>query len=665
MTPSVAPSGTAPDTGVTKPRSLSRMAVLAAVAKAPTEVWTEEFDTQASHRGTVIRLDQVRFSNNYTADAFWLDYAKCNGVVVDYTVSTYPDGVCASSNTNNQTNARVNVRRLADVLGQVGAGLTRSTASTQRNRVLVEWTDSGQGAAGANRVFQRTTSLGLSQTLARYYAASIDIAEASCGTTSQRSQLTLALTATGSPVTTTAITACTDSRALPYTSPLPSGFRNWVFGGDSVRAGRFTSDTALLIQPNQLEMLRPTVRNLNNNSGGNDFAIDNLRIVDVTPTLGKAFSPATITAGEKSTLTFTITNTSELAAKPDMSFTDALPRGLVVAPNPAVSGTCRSITGAELAYSGNPGATSISLSGFDFASGEASCTATIDVTAAQQGTYANGSGNLTTMLDVTQTATLTVLPKATLTLVKSAGSATATAWTLSATPTSGAALTGATGSAGVTDVVVAPNSQFQLSETGGPATYVQTGWSCKDKAGASVAVASDKKVTIAPNAEVTCISTSATARITLIKQVLNPPAGVKEGAWTLTATPAALTGLTSSSVLGSSTGTAIDVRPGHAYTLSEATTAANTPRTWYQTVLQQCTDASGANCTEVGSSITAPAVGQNAYYRFVNAQAPQLSLPLTGGPSADAFLIAGGATIAVALVAALIARRRRRQESVA
>ncbi|WP_214443675.1 DUF7933 domain-containing protein, partial [Mycobacterium tuberculosis] len=55
---------------------------------------------------------------------------------------------------------------------------------------------------------------------------------------------------------------------------------------------------------------------------GNDSGFDDPQIVDATPQLDKEFSPSTAVAGQTTTLTFTITNTDELAAKPGWSFTD-------------------------------------------------------------------------------------------------------------------------------------------------------------------------------------------------------------------------------------------------------------------------------------------------------------------------------------------------------
>jgi uncharacterized repeat protein (TIGR01451 family) len=70
--------------------------------------------------------------------------------------------------------------------------------------------------------------------------------------------------------------------------------------------------------------LTPRNRGRSSAGGGNDAPFTNIRILDATPRLTKSFSPATLNAGGTSTLTFTITNTSELAAKNGWSMTDAL-----------------------------------------------------------------------------------------------------------------------------------------------------------------------------------------------------------------------------------------------------------------------------------------------------------------------------------------------------
>jgi uncharacterized repeat protein (TIGR01451 family) len=407
----------------TAPATVVRTA--AGTPEAPAQVWVEGFDSSGT---ALVRLGDYA-SGAYTADTYWLGYPNCNGVILTYGTSSFPGGECVDSNSTNQQNARINVRRLADVLGQVGAGVagsttvagadaSKSTAATRANRAVAEWTSSGTGSATANRVIARTTSLGITSSAARYYTASLDIVEASCQTTSNRSQLTLSLGYGTVTSTSGVITACTDPRASYYTSPLVSGQTGWIYGGDAVSAGRFTADSSLLVPANQLSNLRPVVRNLTTASAGNDFAVDNLRIVDSTPSLDLAFSSDTVTAGVPVTLTFTVTNTSELASKLDWSFSDALPSGLVVAPTPAVGGTCVQVGGAAFAVTAAAGSSTIAATGGDLAAGASSCTITVDVLSTTAGRYVNNPSDVTTMLVAPEPATLTVTPATTLTVRK-------------------------------------------------------------------------------------------------------------------------------------------------------------------------------------------------------------------------------------------------------
>ncbi|MFJ2535074.1 DUF7507 domain-containing protein [Microbacterium maritypicum] len=130
------------------------------------------------------------------------------------------------------------------------------------------------------------------------------------------------------------------------------------------------------------------MRNEQAQTNGNDGAIDNIRVLDVTPQLDKVFSPAIAPTGGTSTLTFTITNTTELAAKNGWSFTDSLPAGLTIA-NPAASTTC-----TDGAVTAPAGGTSIAVTG-DLDAGQASCTVTVNVTSPVPGTFTNGPDNVT------------------------------------------------------------------------------------------------------------------------------------------------------------------------------------------------------------------------------------------------------------------------------
>ena len=251
-------------------------------------------------------------------------------------------------------------------------------------------------------------------------------------------------------------------------------------------------------------------------------------------------------------------------------------------------------------------------------------------------------------------------------------SAPASDWTLTATaPTTPAGSlagpTGRTGTAATTNVAVTPGRAYRLSETGGSAAYVQAGaWRCVESTGAAVTVTNTNDVTLRTGAAVTCTVTNATATMTLLKDVITPSAGFQPSTWTVTATPATLTGgtLPTQSRVGAAynatagnAASTFEVRPGHGYTLSEAPTVSGT-RLAYQTLRLERLD--GTTWTTVDSrTITAPAPGQNVVYRFVNAPVAGPVLPLTGGMGADTFLIAGGILLTLALGGALIHRRRR------
>lgn len=261
-------------------------------------------------------------------------------------------------------------------------------------------------------------------------------------------------------------------------------------------------------------------------------------------------------------------------------------------------------------------------------------------------------------------------PTSSLTLVKTVGfgAAVPADWTLSAVGPSGALVgpNGRSGTAAASGVPVTPGAAYRLSEAGGPLTYVQTGaWQCRTATGASVAVTAAGDVTPPSGAAVTCTVTNSTASITLVKQVQSPQPGFQVSDWRVTATPAAVAGgtLPTESRLGAeyaasgNPASTFEVRPGHSYTLSEAATDPSRRLAYQEIRLERLT---GTTWTPVTSrTISAPAAGENAVYRFVNAPVQPTRLPLTGGASSDAFLIGGGSVLALAL-ALLVWHSRRR-----
>ncbi len=116
------------------------------------------------------------------------------------------------------------------------------------------------------------------------------------------------------------------------------------------------------------------------------------------PTFSKSFTPDSITAGELSTLTFTIDNTNSGAAASRLDFGDTLPADVVIAtPNNAVifctGGTPTAPVGAGV----------ITYSGGMVAVG-ASCTLSVDVTRSTAGMHVNTTGDLISSLGNSGTA---------------------------------------------------------------------------------------------------------------------------------------------------------------------------------------------------------------------------------------------------------------------
>lgn len=102
------------------------------------------------------------------------------------------------------------------------------------------------------------------------------------------------------------------------------------------------------------------------------------------PSLGKAFAPAQVMAGEDSVLTITLRNTTQpTAATLSADLVDELPDGLVISASPGVDTTCG---GAPVA---NAGGDSITLPAGSTIPAEGTCTISVNVTSAEDGTYLN------------------------------------------------------------------------------------------------------------------------------------------------------------------------------------------------------------------------------------------------------------------------------------
>jgi len=127
---------------------------------------------------------------------------------------------------------------------------------------------------------------------------------------------------------------------------------------------------------------------LMSNIGIAGVANDTLTVV-AAPLFSKTFAPNPVAIGRSSTLSFLVDNSASALAATSLDFSDNLPAGLLVATPANASTTC---TGGTLTAVSGSGV--VSYSGGSVAAG-ATCTVSVDTSAAAAGDYANSSGDLT------------------------------------------------------------------------------------------------------------------------------------------------------------------------------------------------------------------------------------------------------------------------------
>lgn len=442
-TPSASASPTPTPTVTTDPRgpparvSANSIGIMAAgVPEAPAEIVLETFD-QGLTTNTPLSITDYA-ARRYTTSTGWAVGTNCTGVILNHLTPYARDQNAAFCPTpaglSASTIAAREVRRLADVLGQVNIGVVGSTSATQptvgtteatrANRALVAYPYSWPTTA---IVAQSATGTGISAPSSRYYTLRFNAAAAGCTGTAPALSASLVVNSTVAlaafPTTINPCLAGGYYSSSPVLAP-PGG----IIGGlvdpalsTSARAGTYTGSVAALLTPAQISAAQIRLSNTNTgttSTAGTAFGVDNLRVLDVTPSLDFSFSPASVPVGTPSTLTYTITNTSDLLAKSDWSFTNTLPTGLTVAPTPAVGGTCTQVAGTTFAVTALAGASSIAAVGGDLALNAASCTITVNVVASTEATYTNAPANVVTPLIAPEAATLTVTPATRLTVRK-------------------------------------------------------------------------------------------------------------------------------------------------------------------------------------------------------------------------------------------------------
>jgi uncharacterized repeat protein (TIGR01451 family) len=359
------------------------------VPQAPTSVFREDFEHEVSLR-PVSLSDYVgrptgapSVDARYTADPSWL--TDCNGTIVAFDSPDGEWGGAGCPQPTAATGAWAYVRMMAWALGSArGEG----DAAARANHAVTAWTYTKDPGSGLVQLATRQdTPITFPQKHDRFITFSIDGAEL-CAPPEEPAQHNVAkfefyltnqegkeLRAFSEP-----IEPCADPRARAITAP---GVGNRPAGA-TFKVGTFASDDAVLFSGDALGI---TMRNAQGLSYGNDAAFDDIRVIDATPQLDKSFSPPVLNRGETSILTFTVTNTSDLAAKEGWSFTDTLPAGLSVVPGGEQASDC---PGGTITAAGG----AISVRG-SLAAGQQYCEIHVAVTSATNGTYTNGPGDVT------------------------------------------------------------------------------------------------------------------------------------------------------------------------------------------------------------------------------------------------------------------------------
>lgn len=371
------------------------------VPQAGTPIYTESFSNQNATSSAISILNYTggaaAANMTYTADPQYTPAGnQCNGWILNSFTpqpSSSADGGCSN-------NAPLAWQQLQQIAVQLGLAQGQTAAQAASNQVLSAFTNSSTGQIAAGTEFKTASANAIPAIPGHYYAVSAYFAAVNCPAAGGANQPkeTFSLIVNGTPIVlSSGLNPCTDPT-------------NWATQVTKLQSAAYQIPTG------STASLGLSLYNATATGSGNDVAFDLPEIVDVTPQLDKSFSPALIAPGQTSTVTLTVTNTSDLKAKNDWSITDTLPAGVVIASNPAIGGTCAQVTGAPFVRTATAGSNTFTATGGDLASGQASCTITFNVTAAAEGTYVNGPGNIVTNLNPPADANLVVrAPRITLT----------------------------------------------------------------------------------------------------------------------------------------------------------------------------------------------------------------------------------------------------------
>ncbi|HEY0231420.1 MAG TPA: hypothetical protein VGC55_09220 [Dokdonella sp.] len=362
----------------------------------PTWIRLDTYAPDIPGTGSTPNLPPKPAAETYAAAAPWL--TACNGIVLNFNTTQASRPPECSDGTFGPWSE---LRQMAQALGEV-AGM--SQAAARDNYAITAYT---QANPGANAIeFQTTTNIPFSAASTRFITFSVDSAAVSCvnpvtAGSAQHPQLQFALIngVGGAPTNVGGILdACAvGTPTQPVEAVAPNPVQN-------INAARFFTNASYPFTGTSIGVV---MKNAQGSGVGNDAAFDNIQVFDSTPQLDKAFDPPVIAPGATSVLTFTVTNTTDLASKTGFSFTDALPAGLVVAATPGFVSTCTTPT-----QSGATAGSTVVTFGGSLAAGVASCAFNVNVTSSTAGTYINGPSNITASVGLNPPAPATLLVSA-------------------------------------------------------------------------------------------------------------------------------------------------------------------------------------------------------------------------------------------------------------
>ena len=335
--------------------AIAPTAVFAAPAPAPANpsvVFEETFENGVG--ASVIGLTSYVGDQGatYTADSFWLNPAACNGLVLQGSADWSGAGApCATPQSRD---------RLEDLAGVLGGG-------SATNHAVAAYTD--LNGAADQTLLAKSANSGIDLVENRFYVASIDLAEVNCYAAA-KSTISFGLQLPSGEIMIDGDPAvvCLQGQTTSV-------------NGQDINYGTFFSEGFKSPESGSAEYL---VRNLQTSGGGNDFAYDNLRFYDATPTLHKSFSSAQVEVGQPVTMELTVVNTTELSEKTGWSFTDTMPEGMTIASEPNASTTC-----AAADVTAEAGAGVLEVADGSLADGATSCTISVDVVLADGGEFTN------------------------------------------------------------------------------------------------------------------------------------------------------------------------------------------------------------------------------------------------------------------------------------